>query len=1223
MKLPGAIRSRCHHGWWLGPLLLGFIGWLSVGLGRVVAAEGEELAALQKQLAGLKVQEKYAEAIPVAQAILTLAEKLHGSNAWETAKGLTELGSLHDGLGDGTQTEPLYLRALAIQEQPPGPIHTNTAETLNNLAFIYMAQAQFAKAESTFNRVLQIQEAVLEADHPEVASILNNLAVLHRKTGDDPKALACYERALAIREKRPGPESPETAQSLNNLGSLHRSLSHFETAAAMHERALAINERVLGLTNRETAATVFNLASLYKAKGDYAKAETNFLRAVSLTEQAWGPAHANTAEALRNLGLLYLETGRYPQAESTFNRGLAIAEMREDKEPLAATLILNNLAWLYRQMADYPKSEATRLTVLAKQEKYFGTNNINLAGTLNGLGLLYRETGDFARAEVALTRALELKERNLPPEDRSLAVGLANLAALYLDKGDFARAEAFYRRDRAISEKVLGPNHPETLTSVNNLASLYMAIRDYSRAEPLFRLVLDARETNAPINNTAVANALNNLAGVYHKTGRYDQAGPLYERALQLRENTFGTNHPDTAQSLHNLGMLYARRSEFDRAAPLVERALGIRENLFGRNHPDVANSLANLADLEQHRGNFTPAEAYLVRALDIYTNLFGGDHPDVAGCLGALARLKIESGQTNEAVALAAQAGQVQEKNLANVLSFTSEQQRLAYQEGSDPYSLPATLGSARLLATALLRHKGIVLDSLLEDQQVAMSAPDAATRALMEELRLTKQLLSPLLLVAPRDATPEKLQRQAAEKEELTAKVERLEGTLARQFVGLGNARRALSVSAEQVQQAIPPRAVLVEFVRYSHYFGADRAEPCYGAVVLAPAGRPVWVALGAAADIEKNLRLFQSLMRGSADEVELERVLRSLYEQVWSPVAKTLPHGTKTVVLSPDGELNFVSFAVLLNPARQFLADVYSLRYVASGRDLLPAASKPNPARNLVICANPDFGAGTELAATHESAFAATRAAEMRGFRDLTFRPLPGAEKEARALQARSERFRFGHVSLFVGKAATEAELGRVAAPYVLHLATHGFYLPGVNPSGARGGSGLERGSESLQLGFQANPMQRSGLALAGAQRTVSAWASGQCPAAANDGIVSAEEVGGLNLHSTWLVVVSACDTGLGEARAGEGVLGLRRGFLQAGAQNLLLTLWPIDDEQTGQLVLDFYTAAFKTGDAPRALAEVQQNWLTRLRKKKGLTEACRIAGPFILSFQGPAR
>jgi CHAT domain-containing protein len=147
-----------------------------------------------------------------------------------------------------------------------------------------------------------------------------------------------------------------------------------------------------------------------------------------------------------------------------------------------------------------------------------------------------------------------------------------------------------------------------------------------------------------------------------------------------------------------------------------------------------------------------------------------------------------------------------------------------------------------------------------------------------------------------------------------------------------------------------------------------------------------------------------------------------------------------------------------------------------------------------------------------------------------------------------------------------------------------------------------------------------MHRSGLALAGAQRTLDAWARGEVPPSDNDGIVTAEEVGGLKLQGTWLVTLSACDTGTGEARAGEGVMGLRRGFIQAGAQNLLMTLWAISDDTTVEIMKDFYARALKTGNAPQALADTQREWLVKLRKEKGLAQAVTLAGPFIMSSQG---
>jgi CHAT domain-containing protein len=302
------------------------------------------------------------------------------------------------------------------------------------------------------------------------------------------------------------------------------------------------------------------------------------------------------------------------------------------------------------------------------------------------------------------------------------------------------------------------------------------------------------------------------------------------------------------------------------------------------------------------------------------------------------------------------------------------------------------------------------------------------------------------------------------------------------------------------------------------------------------------------------------------------------------------------------------------------------------------LLPRFQPPK-SKKLAVYANPDFsGQGVLAANPSTNALLAMREVELRDFRSVQLPPLQGTAKESAALVSWAKTWGWPTES-YVAAEASEAQLRAVESPYILHLATHGFFLPEEKPEetenelGWRGiggvrppsPSGLSMEPDSLMRPriFLKNPMHRSGLALAGAQTTLDAWKRGDVPPTDNDGIVTADEVGTLNLDSTWLVVLSACDTGAGEARSGEGVLGLRRGFVQAGAQNLLLTLWKIRDEETAKFMVNFYDAAHASGDAAQALAEVQRDWLVKLRKERGLQAAVQLAGPFILSSQGEVK
>ena len=896
--------------------------------------------------------------------------------------------------------------------------------------------------------------------------------------------------------------------------------------------------------------------------------------ALKLIESTKGLDGLETGTACDKLGWLYLENGDYAKAEPPYERALRINEKALGREHRSTGTGLNNLAWLYYKMGSYSKAEPLYRRALAISEKIAGREHPDTAKIISNLALLYADSADYAKAEPLNKRALKIFEEKLGPEDRYTGISLNNLAGLYNSIGDYAKAEPLYKRALKISEKTFGLDHPETARSLQNLAALYCSMDDYARAGPLYRRTLDIWERTLGPEHPDTATAIEDLAGVYDQQGNYSKAEPLRLRALAITEKVFGPNSPYTARRLNNLAWHDWKTGQAAKAEPLFLRALHIREKTLAPTHSDMAESLSNVA------------------------------------CV------KMDLEQREEAISFAERAMHVEDTVLANILSFTTEQQRFDFLRTQRPYSLLATLQAAAPMAEAILRRKGIVLDSLLEDRLVAEASGDPKQHVIVNELRSAKQRLTQLRRDAPRDLSDRAPKQRAAEGEKLSARVEQLETDLARQVAGLGRARRALSVTVAQVQSALPPQAVLIELLRYLHYLGNTKFELRYGAVVIRASGEPTWVPVGGAAEIEKSVALYQKSVRGKTDESKLSTVLKKLQEQLWAPIEKALAGDTKTIIISPDAELNFISFATLVTPDDRFLGEKYSIRYVASGRDLLrEAKTTGGPDTSMRVFANPDFGGIAMAQHVDHKGAVALRSVEMRDLQGISLPSLPGTEKESVELEAHAKQSGWQPLA-YLGGAATEAELRKVNSPRILHLATHGFFLPETELGASKSASD----PHELPRGKLVNPMHRSGLALAGAQKTLQAWGRGEIPPADNDGIVTAEEVGGLKLEGTWLVVLSACDTGGGEARAGEGVMGLRRGFIQAGAQNLLMTLWPISDETTVQIMLDFYDAAFKNGNAPQALADTQREWLVKLRKERGLLPAIQLAGPFIMTSQG---
>src|ERR1700737_1423500 len=442
--------------------------------------------------------------------------------------------------------------------------------------------------------------------------------------------------------------------------------------------------------------------------------------------------------------------------------------------------------------------------------------------------------------------------------------------------------------------------------------------------------------------------------------GEYAKAEPLLQEALRILQKVLGPEHPDTATSLNNLAMLYWVMGEYAKAEPLYQEALRICQKVLDSEHPDTATSLNNLALLYWTIGEYAKAEPLYQEALRMRQKMLGPEHPDTATSLDNLALVEFDLGRIDEATALARQASAAELAILSKIFSFTSEEQRLAYLDIFHPYSLfPFLKGTEIDLAATALRYKGVVLDSIVEDRLLAEASQGTEDRKLVEQLNLDKSQLGQLLLQPTQKLSTEANQRIEA----LEGEVEKIESQLAQHVVGLGQARHALAVSLEQVQPTIPNDGALIEYLRYAHYLGKGEWEQRYGAIVLFSKGAPLWIPLGKANEIEHLVRRYGTLVRGSPQEDELSANLQALYEALWAPIGLARRSQTKRIIISPAGELNFISFATLLTKDKQFLAQTYDVQYVASGRDLL-REPKPAMAKEVVLFANPDFGLASTM-------------------------------------------------------------------------------------------------------------------------------------------------------------------------------------------------------------------------------------------------------------------
>jgi tetratricopeptide (TPR) repeat protein len=626
----------------------------------------------------------YDSAEPLYRRALDINEKVLGSEHSEVATGLNNLALLLAKKGDHAGAETLYRRALEIREKVFGTAHPDVANSLTNLAVLLTNIGDYAGAEPLYRRALEIYETVLGPAHPNVAAILNNLAALLVDKGDYASAEPMYRRALEINEKVLGPEHPDVASFLNNLALLLYNKGDTDGAEPLYLRALEISEKVLGSEHPHVATSLNNLAVLLVSKGDFASAEPLYLRALGIREKMHGPEHPDVAQSIHNLAELLANKGDYASAEPLYRHALEINEnVLGPVHPDVAT-ILFSLAGLLESKGDYEDAETLHRRALVIYETVLGSEHPDVAASLNKLAVLLDNKGDYAGAELLYRRVLETQVKVLGPTHPDVVSCLYNLAGLLESKGDYVGAESLYRRALEIEEKVLGSVHPDVAASLNELAVLLYNKGNYAGAEPLYRRALAIREAVLGSEHPDVATSLNNLAVLLDSKSNYAGAEHLYRRALEISEKVLGSEHPDVVDSLNSLAWLLVSKGDSAGAAPLYRRALMLREKALGPDHPDVANSLNNLAGLLNSKGDSVGAEPLYRRALAIREKVLGSEHPDVAYILNKLAVLLNDKGDATDAEPLYRRALAIREKvldaehpdvalslnNLANFLS-------------------------------------------------------------------------------------------------------------------------------------------------------------------------------------------------------------------------------------------------------------------------------------------------------------------------------------------------------------------------------------------------------------------------------------------------------------------------------------------------------------------------------------------------------------------------
>ncbi len=1153
---------------------------------------------------------------------LRIQEKTKTKETVQAARLFRSMGQASAFAGDASKAAAFLRRALALFEKLPGVDGRELAMTLIDLGLAVEGVANGQESIALYQRAQRLFEAA--SDDKNVLECSKRLGRLLFQAARYRDAILAFQRALLLAQKLYGPTSSEVATLCSDLALAHANAFEFEKAEQLYQRALALIEREKGPQSQDVAALLANFAGIYDEMGQAARALPLYERALAIRKLGQDPRALAIAE--QDLALSRQRLEDFAAAETGYSRAFAILEAAKALESEEAEQVLGNWASLYADRGEWGRAETLARRVLALAEKLYGADSAGMAHPANNLGDYCKEQGKFEEAEREYERAHRIWERELGAEHPLVGLSLNNLGSLRLARADHVGAKAFFQRALAIVVKAQGPNHPDAATTLNNLANLELNRGNYVEAEPLLEQALRIFERAFGPRHVLVATALNNLGSLKLQRGDSKRAEELFARSLEIVERL--GNRRAIAKTQLNLGVLYDMRNDAVRAEGLFRRSLALLRDEQGTDVPDLAQALlglastrlalgdgaeaeslleraraiavaaegeagpgvaridGSLAQVATSRGRYPQAESLYQRAVEALRRTFGDDHPDVAKLSANEALLYWEEGKREKAVGAMQRGMDARERHVSRTLSAGSAEQRRLFLSASAPETdwavnlhlqgFPDDRQAERLALLGILRSKGRLIEVVQDTTRALREHLGSDERLLFDELRAVRSRIAQKVFTSRASALDPEQSRSALA--QLGKQADELEARIAARSALFRSV--AQPVTIEQVARGLPAGTALVELVNYQRF--DPRGEPLtswheqrYAAYVLRGDQSLSSVDLGPAASIDALVREFRDVLRNPRSNPETKA--RELDERVMRPVRR-LVGDLRNLIVSADGSLSLVPFGALMDERRHYLADEWSIRYLSTGRELLRSSSDPSRSAALVVAA-PTFDEPAHAARRGKDGAAQSTRNQSSRASVAAFRPLPGTLDEGRAVAKSLD------VGLLSGSAASVAALLAVKGPRILHVATHGFFFGGaedrpVHPS--RGVTESAGGGPAPPV-ISIDPLLRSGLALAGANLGRSD----------DTGILTALEASSLDLWGTRLVVLSACDTGVGTVVNRDGVYGLRRALTLAGAESLVTSLWKVDDAATRDLMIAYYDALSKGGNRAASLHDVQRS------------------------------
>lgn len=823
----------------------------------------------------------------------------------------------------------------------------------------------------------------------------------------------------------------------------------------------------------------------------------------------------------------------------------------------------------YYQLRWYSIAESYLVIAKTFIENNGLTSEISYIKCISNLALVSLMQGKNFEAEQFINYALTSSEQTLGKQSAAYAANLNSHAKWLQATGKFNEAEREFEDVQTIVQKVFGDKSMQYAIVLNNKAMLHQSMGRYTEAEKLIRdalAVLEALSGKKKVDKSFnTRKFLTNLAFTYQLSGNFVEAEKSFLQIKGIFEARGQTNNPDYANLLNQIALLYEQMNKMDQVETLLVKSATIYKKKFTEENASYAKVQHDLGNFYRKQGRFAEAETTLQKALGIRQRVLGENHPEYVKTLEYLGILYWKKGDAAQAYQYMSQATAKSLEFINNYFSPMSEAEKTKYWDVLQPrfqrfynFAIDTYAQNPSVLTDVInfqIATKALLLNSTNKVKSLILNSGDPALIKDYKDWVNQKESLAKYYSLSKEELAQQKIDLVALEKS-----ANAMERSLSQRSADFAAGFDNNKIDWLKISSVLLDNEALVEIIHVKKFDKDFTDESQYVALLLTKGNaKPAVVVLTNGNQLDTRYAKFykNAIQQRIADDYS--------YAQYWERIEPLLA-GKKMIYLSPDGVYNQINVNTLKKTEGQYVLNQYDVVVIGNAKDILTIKQRKQKVlkKEAFVLGFPDY-AGMAT-------------------------PLPGTKVEIEGINKILTASGY-KVMMKQQKEASEGALKKVKSPALMHIATHGYFLADADLS--KGGDAMGVDAENAKN----NPLLRSGLILSGAPKQDNATQDLQ----SNDnGVLTAYEAMNLSLEGTDLIILSACETGLGDVRAGEGVYGLQRAFLVAGANALIMSLWKVDDAATQLLMTNFYTNWTKSGNKQKAFKQAQLQLMTKYKE-----------------------